>query len=451
MTSLSRFLIVAVAFPFALFCQLEPESAHVNLYFPHLADGGPAEQQWQTSFVFTNSHPQSAVSVVLRLYNNSGGPLYLDLGAGYRSILEFSIPPSGTKVLRSLMASPTMVTGWAIAYASLPLQATVLFRAIERGAHKVEISATATLPSWRYRSSATKSLGIAVANVYSNVSVPLTVIARDPDGTELARGATEVGPLAHSSFNLSAVCPSLPDNYVGSIEINSGSTRYQFAAWTLNSDRGLLASLPPGALSWPISHWDRIWLVYRKVLKAAELALPGTVSLYDPPIIFNISHDKVVNAWARSGTTIQINLALSELISDSPSELAFVVAHELAHIVQVRTGRLTFDPYNPERDADQWAMLFCLAAGYDPYAGAGALAKLSMATGSSGLVDQFFDDLTDVHGSFSTRITAMYSLLQAICAHPQYRDFCAEYKSVIHPDFPPGVPLSTRDLPRQGR
>ena len=31
-----------------------PDSAHVNLYFPHFADGGPDSQQWQTKFTFVN-------------------------------------------------------------------------------------------------------------------------------------------------------------------------------------------------------------------------------------------------------------------------------------------------------------------------------------------------------------------------------------------------------------
>ena len=40
-----------------------------------------------------------------------------------------------------------------------------------------------------------------------------------------------------------------------------------------------------------------------------------------------------------------------------------------------------------EVDADIWGTLISMSAGYDPYAAAGTLAKLSMATGASGLVE----------------------------------------------------------------
>ena len=48
--------------------------------------------------------------------------------------------------------------------------------------------------------------------------------------------------------------------------------------------------------------------------------LPGNSKLVMAP-------DTAINAFAtNSSDTVQINLALSELVSDSPSELAFLVA-----------------------------------------------------------------------------------------------------------------------------
>ncbi len=101
---------------------------------------------------------------------------------------------------------------------------------------------------------------------------------------------------------------------------------------------------------------------------------------------------------------MNIEASLSELISDSPSELAFAAAHEMGHTMQYRTGTNFFDP-NAEPDADQWGMAISLVAGYDPYAAAGTLAKLSMATNDAGLVSRVFDNFSgDLHGSFNNRI-----------------------------------------------
>src|SRR4029077_4559695 len=101
-----------------------------------------------------------------------------------------------------------------------------------------------------------------------------------------------------------------------------------------------------------------------------------------------ISTTSEINAVASPNQSVQINLALSELVSDSPSELAFLVAHELAHIAQNRSGALTVllpnDPGNREPDADLIAMILVLSAGFDPYGAAGAIAKLNLANASSG-------------------------------------------------------------------
>ena len=63
--------------------QVIPQSAHVNLYFPQLADGGPPESQWQTTFIFSNANLKS-VSVVLVFNNDNGDSLALDFGEDRR-------------------------------------------------------------------------------------------------------------------------------------------------------------------------------------------------------------------------------------------------------------------------------------------------------------------------------------------------------------------------------
>src|SRR5206468_8938217 len=124
--------------------------AHVDLYFPHLAVGGPVQNQWQTSFVFVNPHPTLTATVTLSMYGDDGQPLALDLGGGGASVQQVMIPPSGSITLRSAISFQTTVTGYAIGVSDLPLQATVLFKRIMNGVPQVEVSALASLPSQRY-------------------------------------------------------------------------------------------------------------------------------------------------------------------------------------------------------------------------------------------------------------------------------------------------------------
>jgi hypothetical protein len=151
-----------------------PQGAQTDLYFPHLADGGPASAQWQTRFTFINPN-STTVGVVLYLYSNGGAPLTLNLGTGPASQINFTIPANGTVVLQSQIASSSTTTGWAIAGASLPVQANVAFRLIQGGVARLEITAEPTLPSTSYRSVASPQVGMAVANGYNNSALAVKV------------------------------------------------------------------------------------------------------------------------------------------------------------------------------------------------------------------------------------------------------------------------------------
>lgn len=438
--------IFLIGLPFAA-AQIEPDSAQVLLYFPQLADGGSRAQQWQTTFVFVNPSRTSTAAVQLNIYDNNGNPLTLDLGSGPTSVLNFSIPPQGSRQFRSKMASLQTVTGWAKAASTIPVQATVLFATFVNGTVQYQVSAPSTLPAGRFWSPANPNLGIALANAYTGVPVTVTVSAFDSDGHAVGANTLTLARNAHTSFNLFQVM-SLPASFVGSIVITPQVPNQNFLAWTLNSDSGAISSLPSGGSRWPISHWERIWLVYSKVVDAAtQLSGMLGTNLSSPVPTLNISPDPVINAFATPSGTVQINLALSELISDSESELAFAIAHELGHIIQFRTGNLLFNA-NREFDADEYGMLFSLGAGYDPYAAAGALAKLDMARGQAGLMAQLFDNFSgDLHGSFNSRIDAVFNTLETLCSSPELANSCAQYKSVVHPHFPGNAPLSVPVTP----
>lgn len=414
-----------------------PEDAHVNMYFPQFADGGTQAQQWQTSVIFVNPDLKSIASVQLSLYGDDGAPLSLDFGFGPASHLSFSVPAGGSRIFTSKMTSPSIVTGWALAYSTSPLQATVLFRALRNGIAQQAVSAPATLPSLRYWSPANDRLGIAIANQDTNGSISVQLIAKDSEGRTVGSNSVTLGPNGHASFNAFQIFPNLPVGFYGAVQISGSSP---FVAWTLHADSDVFASLPPGRLLWPISHWDRIWLIYSRVFNAARNI---ESSLISPAVTLDVNSKPTLNAWAdRDG--IHIYLALSELISDSESELAFVVGHELGHVVQFRTGRLAYSS-NPEWDADVYGMLFSLASGFDPYAAAGALAKLAMAGGKAGLLEQNFDHqnlANDPHGSFNTRIDRVFDAITSLCAAPDSVTLCDEYKSTVHPHFPKITPLS---------
>jgi hypothetical protein len=126
--------------------QSEPDSAHVNLYFPRIVDGGTRAQQWQTTFLFVNPSSTSTATALLNVLGNDGSPLPLDLGSGLKSNFTFNILPLGSRLFRSTGASSQIVVGWAEASATIPLQATVLFTSVANSTPQFQVSAESALP-----------------------------------------------------------------------------------------------------------------------------------------------------------------------------------------------------------------------------------------------------------------------------------------------------------------
>jgi hypothetical protein len=418
------------------------------LYFPHIADGGPAAGQWQTRFSFVNSN-NSPVSASLYLSSDNGAPLNLSFGTGLNSRFDFSIAPYGTIVFASTIASPLTVTGWAVVLSTLPLQGTVAFRLIRNGSAAIEITANPTDPSRGYTSVATPQLGVAVANIDSQKPLGVLVTASYANGVTAGQATLMVPAGGHSSFNLSTLIPSLPANFSGSVRIVAQTPGQWLLAWALYSDNsGVISSLPEGRDAFPKWQTAEIGTAFANVVSALQQLLPDFGGV--PTLNIGAETDNnAINAFASGGNIVQINLALAQLISDSPSELAFAIAHEVGHIYQQRTGKFLWSA-DKEWDADHWGLLGALQAGYDPYGAAGTLGKLGMATGTANLGVQQWEDsqlATDAHGSFSTRINNLTSFIQFICGYSsQLQASCAAYKQVVHPNFPPSplVPLDVR-------
>jgi len=136
--------------------------------------------------------------VTVSTFADGGGLLTLDFGGGPTSAVAFTIAANGTYVLASRMASSVTVTGWAYATSSLPSQGNVAFRLIQNGAAKVEITAEPTLPSVGYRSVATPLVGLAVANVYNSISLPVTV--KVYDAWDDGEAGSRIVSFVHSPF-----------------------------------------------------------------------------------------------------------------------------------------------------------------------------------------------------------------------------------------------------------
>ena len=434
----TAFVIIASAL-MPIYGQLVPETAQAHLCFPQFADGGPASGQWQTTFTFANSYGSTAF-VVMYLVGNDGQPLAMDFGGGLSSQFSFSVPARGTTILQSRVASAFIVTGWAEAYANVPIQGVVSYRFLQSGVPSSEISVSSTIPTMDYFSAANAYSGVALANPSSTTPISLEISAHANDGSASAAVIT-LAPRTHRSFNLREIITTLPTSFIGTVEISGSSAPYpEFVAMTLKGDsRGTYSSLPSGSVAFPVSQKERIWRVFTKVFDAARRYIPSPETVQ-----IGISSEPVINAYGNA-SGIVINLAYAELIADSDSELAAVIGHELGHVYQRRTGQYRYNATNPEWDADMWGLVFSILAGYDPYGSAGALAKAYMATGQTALVSQYFEDYlsTDMHKSLGSRLDLIYTTISQMCNSTEAANTCNAYRQIFHPHMPGGLLLTS--------
>lgn len=426
--------------------QRQPQSAHVNLYFPQVADGSFAGGRWQTAFTFVNANRHDTI-VILNLFDDTGAPFEVDLGEGSKSKHTFIVPAGESLSVASRPTTRPVKSGWALGIASLPLMASSSFRLWLGDRAAQEVTAPPVLPVLDYLTYANRESGVALANPYGvPVSVQLLLSSRS-SGPASGPVVLTLPAHGHTAFNVKDKFPAA--TFADSVLFISGVNRPEdlFLAWTMNADAsGTFSSLPPGGWTYPLSHWDRIWNVYLRVAQAAK-----DIGVLTSTPRLTILSDKMANAFAARGTDVAVTLGLSQLISDSDSEMAHVLGHELGHIVQYRTGLFPFHP-NPEFDADVWGTILALEAGYDPYAAAGALAKLSMATGTASLTAQFEAQLSsDAHKSFNERLENVYETLVFACnSGPSIQAVCRQYKDVFHPNLPDAAPLDWGGLEKKG-
>jgi hypothetical protein len=445
-------ILISALVPALVNAQLDPENSQVVSYLPQLADGGPASQKWITSFTFTNPNQQSTAIVILEIYGSNGQPLALNLGTGANSQFQFTLGPGATTTLTSAGSSPNTQTGWALALSSLPLQTVVQYRFYVNGVPKQGVSVPSIAASDEFLSPATSNSGIAIVNPHSSGSASITVSVIGASGSVLSNAQITLSPLSQHVFNLNQMFPSLGSGFRGTVKLTGATAQTYFAALIISGDGGVISSYPAAGRAWPVSQYERMWRIWWKVVNAA-MSLPAT-QLTNPPSLVVDYNNQVLNSYACGWVTslcgsqdinsVHIFFNIAELTSDSDSELAAVMAHELGHIIQAHgsgTGPtyVLWIPQDIEWDADQWGTWLTVLAGFDPYGITGMLGRLYTIGGA--LLAPNFDGLNDPHGSLLQREGVLWSNIQAVCNLPQMQSACAAYKSAFHPYVPRPAPL----------
>lgn len=428
-----------------------PESAHVNLYFPHFVFGGPPQNEWIAKISLLN--PTSADATVrLFFFAEDGKSMAVDFGNGPQSNIVIPLASREAATLKSLVSSDNLSSGWAYGYADTPIMSHISLTYSQQGRSRTAVMVESVLPSNSHIYQVSSSSRVSVANFYSDTPIDVMVTLYDsmlqdvrshvvtlpPAGQELIK-VEALYPEANSKFRGMFVSgPSAVAGRLGDDIVTAADDVRKHIAWAYESDaEGTLINLPRGRISFPASHRDEIWLTFHHVLKSAHV-LASVIPL---DLSLKIPNDHNVNAYARNGSEIGITMGLAELLGDSPSELAFVIGHEIGHIYQQLSRRNEFDARNKEHDADVWGAILSLIAGYDPYGAAGALAKLKMATGRASLSQQLFEDIpiADAHRSMNTRLSNLFDQLTVMCSYAP--EACETYKKIIHPHLPDVSPL----------
>lgn len=450
--------------------QLLTEASQADLYVAHIADGGPASNRWTTQFRFVNSAIETgqAANGTLYFYADDGSPLSVDFGNGPSSTFTISIPVGGSTRTETLGGSPALHTGFVRLIFDSPIQVTAEFRNWQNGVFSNAASVNGTTPAPIFWYFADAYTGVAIANPNS-LSVTCSGSFHDVNGNLVAsNNAIIIGPLNHTSFTVGGLL-SLSSGAVGSFELGctdgSGSPAGVASLGIAGNASGITSSLPNSAGSIPIHHWEDIERAFYYIVKVIQTnpSLSAYSAFLGQPQLVIATDNTTINACAENPQsappcnapvgTIKVWLSLAELLADSPSEIGFVIAHELGHVVQMNKGnQKNFQMIFPtsavnqtiETDADLFGFGVALAAGYDPYAAGGTLGKLMMITGNATINAQYEENVqavlgTDMHTSTLNRLNNLYNTIQTTCQ--SVPTLCQNYKNLLHPNFPVWAPL----------
>ena len=472
---INRRVIVFLALAFIglptsrVFAQLLTADSETDLYIADVVDGGTTSDRWTTQFRLVNSGAATgaAANGTVYFYADNGTPLIVTLGAVSNSVFTVSVPVSGSVRFETSGSSPTIHGGFVRMVFDSPVQATAEFRNWKNGVVANGASVNALTPSYAFWYFADAYTGIAAGNPNS-FTVNCTGTFLDAQGNTL-KSTSAIGPLTHMSFNPAPLL-SLPPATVGSFQWGcldgSGNLAPTVSLGIAGTSVGITSSLPNSPLSFPTHHWEDIEKAFNytvKVIQTSPYLSQYAASIGHPQLLI-ATDNTTINACAETPQslfpcngptgTVKVWLSLAELLADSPSELGFVMAHELGHVVQRNLGnQTTFQMIFPlssvnqtvETDADTFGLIVSLTAGYDSYGVAGALGKLMMVTGTSTINAQYEENIqaligTDMHTSVLNRLNDLFTLMQLTCQ--SVPTTCQNYKNLAHPNFPGPIPFS---------
>ena len=445
---------------------LFPESAQSWSYIPQIASGHSGEGYWATSLTIHNPHPSMSVQPRISFYSSDGEELALSFnGMPPRSSWGSGtdLPPGGSVQLRDSGQSERLTVGYAVIKSTWgPVQATATYTLMRDGSPVYEVSVPAVAPSTRHVYAASARSGIALVNPHRNREIDLLLIATDASGNVVSRVARSLPPRSHVAFALRNWIGSGLGDFEGTVTLISrdqrgnpfyGST-HGFVALVLRANGSVASSLPSGATERPIDLVRVLDSVKNRILQAAHIFPYRTpeqqLALQVPlPPLLRITEDGSFSVYIDDGNapgdrcgTIVFDASLGELLASSESELAFAMGHAMGHFIQCRFAQqYNFGNFwhdnDVELDADSWGIALSMLAGYDPYAAAGALAKISMVIGGETSKGTNFD-----RDMIWRRLDRLNDLLRDIHDRVFRGEYEAHYMGYYYPHFPREQPTT---------
>jgi hypothetical protein len=434
-----------------------PAASSTSLIFPHLTDGGGADQKWKVTITFTNPNTTQA-TIQVKFYSNNGSQLALDFGQGASATLNLTVPAGGTKSVTSTGASNDMLTGWGIASSNVPVTGIVLFQASKDGTPFWDVAALGGGSTYFYTSYAIPDLGVALANPNTK-AVQLRVALRNADGT-VPSGSPWTFPLpalGHAVFNLFDSQFNLNRaTFTGSITITPvDDPPVPFAAWTLNFRDGQVSPLPPGEMTSPGPYNRRPYDVGLKARQAGAALIyesdpyldgenPDLIATYIRSMEVAVTADTVLKtAYNPTTNKIEISTGLVEALGASDAALAFAISHVAAHGVLYSTGVPHSGPFanDPEGLANAMGAATLLKGGFDPSGVSEFFGRLMWAYTQGLSLDPALQTEFKIPSDPGYYITKAWQIISGGCsASGDLYATCQKARKYWHPGNPATIP-----------
>jgi hypothetical protein len=320
--------------------------SQADQYISDVVDGGSIANSFTTRFRILNTGTLTGGAAIgtITFYAEDGSPLNVTFGQTTSSAFTINVPPAGSVTLETSGVASTIRQGFARFFFDTPVQVTAEFRNFQNQILINAASVNGTTPAPAAWYAGDTFTGIALANP-NGFAINCTGQFVDPSGANVAANQYPLNPLQHISFTLgSLTLPPATSN--GSFSISCRDTAGALAGFISlginGTSHGITSALPNSALSVPAHHYEDIEKAFGYLSKTirtnATLSTNFTFGQFIGTPQLSISADtSTVNACVETPSSaapcngpagmVEIWQSLAELMGDSPSELAFVVAH----------------------------------------------------------------------------------------------------------------------------